>query len=51
MPAVHPQEESERQRILQALEAARWNRRQAAQALGMPYSTLRYKIIRLGIRP
>ncbi|MBI2503262.1 MAG: sigma-54-dependent Fis family transcriptional regulator [Candidatus Latescibacteria bacterium] len=48
--AVPPQEEPERQRILQALEAARWNRRRAAQALDMPYSTLRYKMARLGIR-
>jgi DNA-binding NtrC family response regulator len=49
VPAV-PREELERQRILQALEAARWNRRRAAQALGMAYSTLRYRIARLGIR-
>ncbi len=39
----------ERARILQALEGARWNRRKAAENLGMPYSTLRYKIIKLGI--
>jgi len=42
-------EEAERSAILEALEATRWNRRQAAQKLGMPYSTLRYKIQKLGI--
>ncbi|NUP89018.1 MAG: sigma-54-dependent Fis family transcriptional regulator [Candidatus Sumerlaeia bacterium] len=35
--------------IRAALEGARWNRRQAAIDLGMPYSTLRYKIMRYGI--
>jgi DNA-binding NtrC family response regulator len=35
---------SERETILQALQAAKWNRRAAAKALGMSYSTLRYKI-------
>jgi two-component system response regulator AtoC len=39
----------ERARILEALEEAKWNRRQAAKALDMPYSTLRYKMQRLGI--
>ena len=42
-------EQKERRMILTALEKARWNRRQAAKALGMPYSSLRYKLIRLGI--
>lgn len=36
-------------RLRQALEGSRWNRRQAARELGMPYSTLRYKISRYGI--
>jgi DNA-binding NtrC family response regulator len=36
-------------RILRALEEARWNRRDAATALGMPYSTLRFRMRRLGI--
>jgi len=36
-------------RILRALEEARWNRRDAAAALGMPYSTLRFRMRRLGI--
>jgi len=41
---------SERDRILAALEQHRWNRRQAAEALRMPYSTLRYKIQRFGLQ-
>jgi len=36
-------------RLRNTLEACRWNRRQAARELGMPYSTLRYKISRYGI--
>ena len=40
---------SERQRITDALEATNWNRREAAKLIGMPYSTLRYKIKRMGI--
>jgi DNA-binding NtrC family response regulator len=47
-PSATP-EDGERQRIVQALEEARWNRRSAARILDMPYSTLRYKIQRLGI--
>ena len=39
----------EHTRILQALEAAHWNRRQAARDLGIPYSTLRYKMRTFGI--
>jgi DNA-binding NtrC family response regulator len=35
--------------ILTALEKSRWNRRRAAELLKMPYSTLRYKIAKLGI--
>lgn len=41
--------DEERARILDALERAQWNRRQAAKELDMPYSTLRYKIQKLGI--
>ena len=48
-PAETEDDEQERIRILNALEEARWNRRQAAEILGMPYSTLRYKIQKLGI--
>jgi DNA-binding NtrC family response regulator len=39
----------QREAILQALENAKWNRRLAAKALGMPYSTLRYQIHKFGI--
>jgi len=45
----HSSEEQERKKIINALEQAKWNRRQAAKALGMPYSSLRYKLLRLGI--
>ncbi|MCF8108584.1 MAG: sigma-54 dependent transcriptional regulator [Desulfohalobiaceae bacterium] len=44
-----PVESRERDRILRALEASKWNRKQAARSLGIPYSTLRYKINKLGI--
>ena len=43
-------EERERTVLVGALEQAHWNCRQAAQRLGLPYSTLRYKMCRLGIR-
>jgi two-component system response regulator AtoC len=36
--------DDERGQILWALECNRWNRKATALALGMPYSTLRYKI-------
>lgn len=42
-------EEEERQKILAALEEAKWNRRKASEALGIPYSTLRFKLIKLGL--
>ena len=35
--------------ILQALEENRWNRRKTAKKLGIPYSTLRFKMEKLGI--
>lgn len=41
--------ESESDQIVQALEETRWNRSQAAKKLGIPYSTLRYKMEKLGI--
>ncbi|MFC1718363.1 sigma-54-dependent transcriptional regulator [Candidatus Poribacteria bacterium] len=41
--------DQERSYILKALEEAKWNRRQTASNLGMPYSTLRYKMQKLGI--
>jgi len=40
----------ERDRILAALESTRWNRRQAARELGMPYSTFRFKMQKYNIR-
>jgi len=52
---IHPvsqstdDEEQERTRILVALEDAKWNRRKAAEALGIPYSTFRFKLAKLGI--
>jgi len=49
---VHGAEEfpaGERERIAAALEKVQWNRRKAALLLEMPYSTLRYKIEKLGI--
>jgi len=42
-------EDQERARILSALEKSRWNRRQATLILAMPYSTLRYRMQKLGI--
>ena len=48
----HPDEsavESEYYRILRALQENQWNRTQAAKKLGIPYSTLRYKIEKLRI--
>lgn len=39
----------ERATLLHALEAARWNRRQAAKALGIPYWALRYQLKKFGI--
>jgi DNA-binding NtrC family response regulator len=45
----HSQADSEREAILHALEETHWNRRQAAKKLGMPYSTLRFKMTQFGI--
>jgi DNA-binding NtrC family response regulator len=42
-------EDWERRRILLTLERVRWNRREAAKVLEIPYSTLRYKIKMYGI--
>lgn len=43
------EQDPERAYLLRALEAAKWNRRQAARDLGIPYSTLRHKMQRLRI--
>ena len=48
-PDPDSSENTEREAILQALEDTRWNRRKAAKKLGMPYSTLRFKITQLKI--
>jgi len=36
-------------KIIEALEQTKWNRKKAAERLGMPYSTFRYKLKNLGI--
>ncbi len=48
-PTQRTAPEGEEAKITWALEETKWNRRAAAQLLGMPYSTLRYKIQRLRI--
>lgn len=40
---------SEYERIVQVLKENRWNRRRVAEKLDIPYSTLRYKMDKLGI--
>lgn len=51
VPVLPPSDEDrERAQLLAALEATRWNRREAAERLGLPYSTLRYKIDKLGLK-
>ena len=42
-------DENEYERILRTLQENQWNRSRVAKKLGMPYSTLRYKMERLGI--
>jgi DNA-binding NtrC family response regulator len=49
LPPKKSKEDSERDTIVQALEETHWNRRKAAKKLGMPYSTLRFKITQLNI--
>ena len=48
--APQPPGQSEADRIRAALDACRWNRKKAAKQLGMPYSTLRHKIQKLGLQ-
>ncbi len=45
----HAMATDEESRLRNALEASKWNRRQAAQELGIPYSTFRYKLKHYGI--
>ena len=40
-------EDQERQLIMQALEATRWNRTAAAKKLGITFRALRYKLKKL----
>ena len=42
-------EEIERQKIMQALESTRFNKTKAAQALGISFRALRYRLKKLGI--
>ena len=44
-----PEADSERVRILKALEETKWNRRAAADFLGISYSALRHRLQKLGI--
>ncbi len=39
----------ERERLVKALDECQWNRRKTAKHLGIPYSTLRYRMKRFGI--
>jgi len=43
------EKEQEHKKILTALEENKWNRRKAAKALSIPYSTFRFKLTKLGI--
>jgi transcriptional regulator with GAF, ATPase, and Fis domain len=49
-PAKPEEMNGERSKIVSALEQCDWNRRKAAEILDMPYSTLRYKILKLDIK-
>jgi len=42
-------EEFERNFIISTMEAQGWNRKKTAQELGIPLSTLKYKMRKLGI--
>ena len=47
--AVRSMDDTERDRLIAALETARWNRKAAAEELGLTYRQLRYRIKQLGI--
>ena len=49
LPSDQSAKETEYERILRALQDNQWNRSRVAEKLGIPYSTLRYKMDRLGI--
>ena len=47
--ATRGRDDAERERILAALNETRWNRRRAAERLGMTYRQLRYRIETMGL--
>lgn len=47
--SVQSMDTSERRELIEALDKTRWNRKAAAQALGLTYRQLRYRIKQLGI--
>lgn len=49
-PLVMPAQDEEDTAILQALEAHRWNRTRAAEALGMTLRQLRYRLAKMGLK-
>lgn len=49
LPSLLSDGDHERTVLIRALDAARWNRRQAARTLGIPYWTLLYRLKKLGI--
>ena len=49
LPSDQSAKETEYDRIVKALEDTRWNRRQTAKNLGIPYSTFRAKMKKLEI--
>ena len=46
---LEPEEGTEARRVLDALHKTRWNRRKAAELLGLSYRQLRYRIQQLGL--
>jgi two-component system response regulator AtoC len=48
-PSTNSQQDPERARVLNALQEAKWNRRQASRLLGISYSALRHRIQKFGI--
>lgn len=50
-PTINTHDNSERSRVLQALEQTRWNRTKAAELLGMTFRQLRYRIQKYSLDP
>lgn len=46
---TNPDSEKEHRAIIAALDECKWNRREAANKLGIPYSTFRYKLKKFNI--